>query len=272
MKNLLTANAFRMFRHKAFWAAAAFLALYGGFEAVGLYRQGEAALSYGLFAGVTFLGVALAAFCSFFLGTEYQDGALRNKVSAGYRRSQIYLSGLLICLLGGGLIWCAYEGIYLLVGRLLLGGEHMDWGAVAGKLLTVLFLILSYVALYTCLGSLPQNKATLTAVALLLSFAMLFCGLYLYNRLDEPPVYPAEIQQQEREMEQGARNPYYLQGTAREVYEVLYDLLPNGQGMQILSDTLDTPEEGAALAGISLGTAGVWTALGLVVFQRRDLR
>ena len=49
------------------------MALYGGMEAVGLYRQGAEKLSDGLFAGLTFLGVVLAALCSLYLGTEYQD-------------------------------------------------------------------------------------------------------------------------------------------------------------------------------------------------------
>ena len=33
----------------------------------------------------------------------------------------------------------------------------------------------------------------------------------------------------------GGVNPNYLQGKQRVVYEILYDLLPDGQGMQILS-------------------------------------
>ena len=130
MRNLCSAHWFHLLRHKAFWVSVLFMALYGGMEAVGLYRQGAEKLSDGLFAGLTFLGVVLAAFCSLYLGTEYQDGTLRNKVTAGYRREQIYFSCLLACLGGGLLIWGSYLAAYLAVGLPLLGGKMGDWALV----------------------------------------------------------------------------------------------------------------------------------------------
>ena len=56
MRNLCSAHWFHLLRHKAFWVSVLFMALYGGMEAVGLYRQGAEKLSDGLFAGLTFLG------------------------------------------------------------------------------------------------------------------------------------------------------------------------------------------------------------------------
>lgn len=219
------------------------MALYGGMEAVGLYRQGAEKLSDGLFAGLTFLGVVLAAFCSLYLGTEYQDGTLRNKVTAGYRREQIYFSCLLACLGGGLLIWGSYLAAYLAVGLPLLGGKMGDWALVGGSCLGTLLLLMVYVCLYTCLVSWLQAKATAAAAAILLAFAMLFGGLYLYNRLDEPPSYPDSYRQENGQMLQqpGGVNPNYLQGKQRVVYEILYDLLPDGQGMQILSGEVASP-------------------------------
>ena len=153
MRNLCSAHWFHLLRHKAFWASVLFMALYGGMEAVGLYRQGAEKLSDGLFAGLTFLGVVLAAFCSLYLGTEYQDGTLRNKVAAGSRREQIYFSCLLACLGGGLLIWGSYLAAYLAVGLPLLGGEMGDWALVGGSCLGTLLLLMVYVCLYTCLVS-----------------------------------------------------------------------------------------------------------------------
>lgn len=138
------------------------MALYGGMEAVGLYRQGAEKLSDGLFAGLTFLGVVLAAFCSLYLGTEYQDGTLRNKVAAGYRREQIYFSCLLACLGGGLLIWGSYLAAYLAVGLPLLGGEMGDWALVGGSCLGTLLLLMVYVCLYTCLVSWLQARPRLS--------------------------------------------------------------------------------------------------------------
>ena len=105
-------------------------------------------------------------------------------------------------------------------------------------------------------------------------FAMLFGGLYLYNRLDEPPSYPDSYRQENGQMLQqpGGVNPNYLQGKQRVVYEILYDLLPDGQGMQILSGEVASPQALGRNAGASLLLMGLTTALGLGEFRRKDLR
>lgn len=274
MRNLFAANWFCLRRQKAFWAAALFLALYGVFEAVGLFRQGTGELPDGLFAGVTFLGVALAVFCSFCLGSEYQEGTLRNKVAAGYRRGQIYLAYLAAGLVGGLGIWCAYLLAYLAVGIPLMGTQGFRWAEAAEGMLGILLLLLVYVALYTCLGSLCQSKAAGTAAAILLAFAMLFGSLFLYARLDEPPVYPDTYTQVDGQvvLVPGEENPYYLRGTERKVYEVLYNLLPDGQGMQLLDGALDSPQQMGIQAGYALLLAGAATALGARGFEKKELR
>lgn len=274
VRNLFAANWFCLRRQKAFWAAALFLALYGMFEAVGLSRQGTGELSDGLFAGVTFLGVVLAVFCSFCLGSEYQEGTLRNKVAAGYRRSRIYLAYLTSGLAGGLMIWCAYLLGYLAAGIPLMGTQGVRWTEAAGGMLGILLLLLVYVALYTCLGSLCHSKAAGTAAAILLAFAMLFGGLFLYARLDEPPVYSDQYTQVEGQtvLVPGEENPYYLRGTERKVYEILYDLLPDGQGMQLLDEATDSPQRMGGQAGYALLLAGGATALGLGCFRKKDLR
>ena len=160
------------------------------------------------------------------------------------------------------------------VGLPLLGGKMGEWALVGGSCLGTLLLLMVYVCLYTCLVSWLQAKATAAAAAILLAFAMLFGGLYLYNRLDEPPSYPDSYRQENGQMLQqpGGVNPNYLQGKQRVVYEILYDLLPDGQGMQILSGEVASPQALGRNAGASLLLMGLTTALGLGEFRRKDLR
>ena len=65
MRNLLRANFSRLWKSKALWLCAA----------------GAFAFS--------------AAFLSLFLGVEYQDGTLRNKIIAGHARWKVYAASLL---------------------------------------------------------------------------------------------------------------------------------------------------------------------------------
>lgn len=186
MQNLLSANLFQLRRHKAFWAAAGFMVVYALAEAVGLYRQGDSVVGDGLFAFLSFFGVVLAAFCTLYLGTEYHDGTIRNKVAAGFRRGQIYGAYLLACLLGGVILWAVYVVVYLVVGLPLLGGELGSPVQLGTSLLGCLLITAVWVSLYTCLVNLIQAKSTVTAAAILLAFAMLLGSMFLYSRLPIP--------------------------------------------------------------------------------------
>lgn len=263
MGNLLSSNLFHLRRSKAFWAALLFMAGYGLVEAVGLWRQGGN-LSGGLFAGLAYQGIALAVFCGLYLGTEYSDGTVRNKVSAGYRRGRIYGAYLLACLLGGLGIFAAYLLAYLAAGLPLLGWEPMAWGQVLWGLLGGGLLTLTCVSLYTCLACLIQTKATVAAAVILLAFALFFGGMYVYTCLDEPAFSAGQAGE--------LPNPKYLRGTQRQVYEVVYDLLPQGQAMQILTGGADTPRERGAQTAAALAVAAVTSGLGAAGFGRKNLK
>lgn len=268
MQNLLSANLFHLRRHKAFWAAALFMVVYALAEAVGLYRQGDSVVGDGLFAFLSFFGVVLAAFCTLYLGTEYHDGTIRNKVAAGFRRGQIYGAYLLACLFGGVILWAVYMVVYLAVGLPLLGGALGSPVQLGTSLLGCLLITAVWVSLYTCLVNLIQAKSTVTAAAILLAFAMLLGSMFLYSRLDEPQVYPYT----DRGFVAGEINPNYLQGTQRAVYEALFYLLPDGQGMQILTQSVELPKELGIHAGVAAGLVVLTTGLGVGGFQRKNLK
>ena len=268
MQNLLSANLFYLRRHKAFWVAAGFMVVYALAEAVGLYRQGDSVVGDGLFAFLSFFEVVLAAFCTLYLGTEYHDGTIRNKVAAGFRRGQIYGAYLLACLLGGVILWAVYVVVYLAVGLPLLGGELGSPVQLGTSLLGCLLITAVWVSLYTCLVNLIQAKSTVTAAAILLAFAMLLGSMFLYSRLDEPQVYPYT----DRGFVAGEINPNYLQGAQRAVYEALFDLLPDGQGRQILTQSVEVPRELGIHAGVAVGLVALTTGLGAAGFQRKNLK
>ena len=262
MQNLLSANLFHLRLHKAFWAAALFMVVYALAEAVGLHRQGDSVVGDGLFAFLSFFGVVLAAFCTLYLGTEYHDGTIRNKVAAGFRRGQIYGAYLLACLFGGVILWAVYVVVYLAVGLPLLGGELGSPVQLGTSLLGCLLITAVWVSLYTCLVNLIQAKS------ILLAFAMLLGSMFLYSRLDEPQVYTYT----DRGFVAGETNPNYLQGAQRTVYEALFDILPDGQGLQILAQSVEVPGELGIHAGVAAGLVVLTTGFGVSGFQRKNLK
>ena len=54
----------------------------------------------GFFGCALFIGIVMAVFCSLFIGTEYSEGTIRNKIIIGQKRGAVYLSNFYYMLFG----------------------------------------------------------------------------------------------------------------------------------------------------------------------------
>lgn len=75
-------------------------------------------------------------------------------------------------------------------------------------------LMLAFTALFTLIAMLCQNKAHTTAGCILLTFALLFAGVYISSTLEEPE-YLAAYSYTENGVtveEPEQKNPYYISG------------------------------------------------------------
>ena len=105
MNKLLQANFSRLFRDKVFRISCVVMALAGAGLPLAHYldkrNNGEnwtADSTCFVFAFLAPILLSLAA--ALFVGSEYSDGTIRNKVIVGHRRPAIYLSAFVTC--GGG--------------------------------------------------------------------------------------------------------------------------------------------------------------------------
>ena len=95
MSRLLNAGFSRLKKSKCFRGFMIFMFLFGGYIKIAEFYNQEKyntsiPLDSGLFVYVTVIGILLAAFISLFIGTEYNDGTIRNKLVIGHTRSAIY--------------------------------------------------------------------------------------------------------------------------------------------------------------------------------------
>lgn len=128
-----------------------------------------------------------------------------------------------------------------------------------------------FTALFTLIAMLCQNKAHTTAGCILLTFALLFAGVYISSTLEEPE-YLAAYSYTENGVtveEPEQKNPYYISGVKRQVYECLLDLTPGGQVIQISEMGAKKPVMLAVYDGLILLLV---TGFGLVLFRREDLK
>ena len=214
------------------------------------------------------IGLPIAVYVGLFLGTEYSDGTIRNKLVAGHTRRDIYLSHLFTNIVGGlSMLLASLLGG--LVGIPFLGTWKMGKMVLVFLLVSVMFTI-SYVAIFTLIGMLCSNKAVSAVLTILLFFGLMYLAMYFYFRLSESEMINGLIITQEgMQMGDPSPNPRYLAGIKREIYQFIIDFLPTGQSGQM--QEFNMPHPVRMLVSSVVITIGA-TLGGIAVFAKKDLK
>lgn len=275
MRNLLHAVFFRWKKSKCLWIGAAVMAASSALSCISIYRIGakyEMQMPWDgqLFGGVWLVGIMIAVFCSMFVGTEYSDGTIRNKIIAGHARGTIYLMNFLFCAAAGVLFFAVAVFAAFITGVLL-----MDQAAFAAKDLCLfaadgVLMCVATAAVGTLICMLIPNKAYAAVTGILLMLIFLFAGSYLVSRLGEPEMYETYefVADGEPLESQVAPNPLYLSGTQRSVCEFMVDAIPGGQAYQLANQAVARPYRILWCAAVE---TIVMNAAGICFFRRKDL-
>ena len=276
MRNLLSANFMRLKKSHLFWGILALGAAFAGFRIFSLVSDQvrfdipRYTLNQALFTYAQLVGLTIAVFTSLFLGTEYSDGAIRNKVASGCSRVSIYLAGSFTVFAASVLSLIAYWIVALAAGIPLLDPLQMSVGKALLYVLGILLMTAAFCALFTFVTMNCSHKATTAMVCVLLFFLLLVISTYVYSRLDAPE-YIADyiITVDGLDMTEPVPNPRYLQPGPRKVYEFFWDLLPTGQSTQYsIGDTAHP----VRLLLCSLGLTALFTGGGIALFRKKDLK
>lgn len=275
MRNLLAAHCFRLRKSALFWGTLA--VSFGVGLMLVLNRLGDRA-SYGisisldqiLFGHAVTIGLVGSVFVSLFLGAEYSDGAVRNKLAAGHSRTCVYLAGFLT-MAGCCLLFClACLAAVLALGIPLIGPPSAPLGELLPLLAGSMVVALSFCALFTLVAVNCSRKAVSVVVCMLGVVFMMSLTTYLSARLDQPEFRDTVPLVVDGRLVTGTEpNPLYLRGATREVYQALDDLLPYGQALQYMTFTAAHPER---LPLYSLAVAALSTGAGIALFRRKDLK
>ncbi len=243
MSKLLYANFVRLKHDTCFWVILLVMAAIGVILPVGSYhnmRHMQQFADYviaipleNLFQSyIPLIVIFGAAFCSLFIGTEYSDGTIRNKVIVGHRRTDVYLSNLIVCFAAECVMCLVFFAANLCAGIPLLGFFQCGFGIILGYMGCTFVLCAAVTALYTLVAMLSQNKAVAAVICTLGIVFMIFGGAYLNARITEPEIFEGytyidaagNIEESEAMV-----NPNYISGTKRDVYEFLNEFLPGNQ-------------------------------------------
>ena len=283
MIKLLRANFSRLKTEKIFWFAAGFSALYALAVCLFAFYSEQVNQSdipfdilfvncYGLLGYLAVPGIVMAAFCSLYIGTEFSDGTIRNKLIVGHTRTEIYLANFLTCALTGIFFSLISIAVLCAVGIPLFGLPGMSAKMLFQLILAGTMMLISYAALLNLLSMLLGNKSAAAIISIVCVIAIMFLCAYLIGRINEPPFIQAISDISFNGVSSGSQtipNPWYLQEPVRTVFQVIVDLLPSGQSLQISGTS--APH----LWRLPLYAAGVAiaaNAAGILLFRKKDLK
>lgn len=280
MIKLLHAEFSRLIKNKIFWLGL--LVMVG----VPLYAVGVRYYDYviapetawetadGLwFVGGIYMAVILSVFVSLFIGTEFGDGTIRNKLIVGHTRSTIYFSKLIICTAVSLFYHLIYIAVLFGAGSLLLKSWETPMRTLAIMTVLSLAAVVAVSAIFTMLAMLIPSRSAGAVTAMLVAMVMLLSAMTLFSMLHAPEYIDSAYHMNEvGEIVKSdpIPNPRFLTGFKREVYQHLLNLIPIGQMLQF-GNLAYTTEMGylPLYAGL---VALICTALGLVIFKRKDIR
>ncbi len=284
MGRLFASTFFRMLKKIVFWILLISMFAYGIYSASNAASEARAGFTLDgcVFEFVPFMGIVAAIFISLFVGSEYSDGTIRNKLVTGHSRMRIYLANLIVCSIACVLVSLAYIAGIIVVSS-SKGGELLtEMSVIALFLLCSIFASAAFTSIMTMLAMLNSNKAGNVVVSMILALVLLVSSSYIYQRLGEKEMYDNYVSVNEAgiptQVEQ-LPNPLYIDGTPRAVLEVINDLLPSGQAMQ-LADAFDT--EGIAnknienapyrWLGYSMLVIVLTSGMGITLFRKKEIR
>lgn len=280
MRKLLSANFSRLWRSKIFWVLEGVSSILGAIfytlAVINTRNIGEQWYlgngNYYFFIGLVFVGVVMAVFSGFFIGAEYSDGTIRNKINVGCSRTNIYMANLIVVVIVGIIFAMTQIAVSVCVGLPFLGGLLWDALAPVGwRIVTGFIVLVCYGAIFTFFAMQDSNKSRSLIISFVLALIIILGGLFTISRLHEPEFTSRMVLQEDGSFQRqtGIPNSKYISGTARSIYTFIDACIPSSQAYNIAR----REGEFNPLAVICLlGVTVVFTIAGNMSFKRKDIK
>ena len=195
---------------------------------------------------------AFAVLISWIVGRENDEGIFRNKVIAGHTKGQIYISELIL-----GVGTCLI--LFLLFAAVFIAFNWYVFTKASSSVLIRIFIDsmlvnICFAVILVTLSCIITKRYITAIVNITLVLALIF-GTYTVQSIVEQDEYFIEYEYEDKVVtdefgthlqqveiegsEYKVKNPNYIDGFARDVCEVLYDVLPYGHMTEYVYITND---------------------------------
>ncbi|MDE6751782.1 MAG: ABC transporter permease [Eubacterium sp.] len=271
MIKLLKANFSRLKKELSLWIVAGVTLALTVPKIVDSYKYVKnVKLDDMFFEMIPFIGVLYAVFIALYIGKEYSDKAMRNKLIVGHKRENIYLANFITCFFGSLIIFSMIPLGNCCVGIPLVGGWKGEISTLITYILISVCFTAAIVSVLTLFCMLCSKHAVSAVLAITIAFLLMLIASIIYNALSAPELTSEMIMTPDGiEVGDPMPNPVYVSGTQRTVYEFLMQFLPTGQGILAANREITHPVLNIIY---SVGITVIVNLCGIFAFKKKDLK
>ena len=191
MRRLLRADIHSLFLDKVFIALAVFSFILGlTLPVLGLvneirYNEYKEFEDYFFFFLPVF-SLLISSYVSIFVGKSFDWGTVKNKITVGHSRRDIYLSFLIVSMVGTLIFIALFLIPYSVFGSLVYEDMSISFKALVLVLISAVLVLLSVTAISVALMETIGSRVISMIVSLFVVFALLLLGNYAEELLNEP--------------------------------------------------------------------------------------
>lgn len=250
MSKLVSANFSRLFRNNFFWicfglviGVAAGIAIdfrmsYSWSPEYVSREIGETCIKYTpIVAGIVGL------FVSLFVGEEYSNKTIRNKIASGYSKGKIYVANWLVCAVVGSIFyWVFFLTIALPIAPWKVMVKY--YGNIAADILKSaevnFFAVLAVVSIVVFISMLVKNRIMGVVVAVVCMFLLFLGAEFMMDGLRQEFVM---VFNEETGIPVKMRNPEYTGGVRDITLQAVMNVQPFGQMLQVYRGRVEDVRE-----------------------------
>lgn len=260
MRKLLAADFAQLLRDKVFWAAFAFMIVSTAILVVSThnmialdnYAPGTWTAETSMFCMLPSVGIVNAIWLHLFIGSDYDQGTIRNKFICGHTRRAIFFSHWLIASAGALIILAASLVLGTVLSAHYFQTFALDVSNLCWLFLSCAMLTVAYAAINVALAMNISRKASSVVCGMIVMIGMSTFTSFLEVELSSVLV--------------SGWTPVTLKD---HLILFIYDLLPSGQCSQINAMMFDHL---ARWPLYSLILIVLVTAAGYLLFRQKDIK
>lgn len=245
MYNLLRAGFYRLKKDIIFWL---FLFVTIGASIFALFRIAESGDGTNLYNYINeyliYIGLFMSMFISIFVGKEYSEGIIRNKIIVGHNRISIYISKLIISIVVSVFCEFIYIAIMFLVGSKIYEPLQMPISQLSIIILNAVLIIITYCSIFNLI-SMICSEITISVVMSVVIFVIMFVAEMIIGETANQPKYITSSNWDNgvRTIVSQELNPNYPGDDIVNFAKTIYLLLPQGQANLIKNSKLTDSNE-----------------------------